>query len=232
LIDFTIANQYLEHKYKEPERRDFPLPDEDFVFKWVAWTKMREKDFPEEVWTLLSRDGTRVWLEVTLAGKIPIVYTEDRWTFERLVAVLSAESKERPLPASVNAFTLPCKHPMLKGHRVIVLFKACYSALSSESVGLGDEEWLEKSATIRLHHAGRTPRFLREETARGRDLLGVSEGGRGFERIGELSRKKLRDGPYTPQVRTHREAGDTWPFWSSSQRTQSSSEPDTYGLLS
>jgi hypothetical protein len=163
LIDLIMADEYLGHRYKEPEQKDFPLPDEGFVSQWDTWLTGGEKDFqkekgfPEEVRGLLSGTGTKVWLEGTPAGRIPVVYAEDRQTFERLTAVLSAEDEKMEdekegLPASVNAFTLPCKHPLFEGHRVIVLFKAGYSALSGESVGIGDGEWLEKSAAIRLHH--------------------------------------------------------------------------------
>jgi hypothetical protein len=41
---------------------------------------------------------------------------------------------------------------MFEGHRVICLAKSGYSAISGESVGMGEEEWVEKSAVIRLRH--------------------------------------------------------------------------------
>jgi hypothetical protein len=146
------ARQYLAHRYKAPERRDFPLPDEGFVSEWDAWLRGRNGGFPEEIRALLSGEGTQIWLEATLVGRIPVVYTEDRRTFERLTAILSAKDDSDPLPASVNAFAIPAGHPPFKGHRVICMAKAGYSALSGESAGMGDGEWLEKSAVIRLHH--------------------------------------------------------------------------------
>jgi hypothetical protein len=145
-----MADKYLEHKYPKPEPRDFPLPDENFIKVWDAWLK--GGGFPGEAGALL--ESARVWLEATPAGRVPVVYTEDRRTFERLTAILSEEDQtaENVFPASVKAFTILCAHPMFQGHRVILLAKAGYSALSGESVGRGDEEWMEKSATIRLHH--------------------------------------------------------------------------------
>jgi hypothetical protein len=152
LIDAVMAEEYLHYRYKAPEHNDFPLPDERFAFEWDAWIEGRNGGFPEEVRVLLSGADTKVWLEATPAGRIPVVYAEDRRTFERLTAVLSAHDEEAGRPASVNAFTVPCKHPMFMGHRVICLAKAGYSALSGENVGMEEAEWTEKSAALRLHH--------------------------------------------------------------------------------
>ncbi|MDR3354883.1 MAG: hypothetical protein LBO21_07580 [Synergistaceae bacterium] len=147
-----MADKYLDHKYERPKNCDFPLPDEVFTFKWVAWLEGRENDFPDDVSDLLSGERTRVWLEETPAGRIPVVYTEDRKAFEKLIAILSMEKDDQTLPPSVNAFTVPCKHPKFRGHRVIFMGRAGYSALSGESVGMGEDEWLEKSGKIRLRH--------------------------------------------------------------------------------
>ncbi|MDR1379574.1 MAG: hypothetical protein LBJ36_11080 [Synergistaceae bacterium] len=155
-MDALVANKYLDYRYSIPEKifkkENFPLPDEAFTSKWIAWLENRDSDFPDDVCALLSGPGVRVWLEATPAGGIPVVYAEDRRLFERLTAILSMEDEERTLPASVNAFTLPAKHPGFTGHRVICLAKAGYSALSGEDVGIENGEWLEKSATIRLRH--------------------------------------------------------------------------------
>ena len=152
-MDAFMAEKYWGHRYKAPEQQDFPLPDEGFISEWDAWIKGRDNNFPEEVRALLSEESARVWLEETPAGKIPVVYTKNRRTFERLTAILSGEDNSKP-PASVNAFTISAKHPLFKGHRVICLAQGGYSALSGESVGMADEAWVEKSAVIRLHHEG------------------------------------------------------------------------------
>jgi hypothetical protein len=160
LAGFTAAaavDEYLKHRYKAPERYDFPLPDETFVSVWDAWLGDRngafhEGAFPEDIRDLLSGEGVKVWLEATPAGRIPVVYAKDRRAFGRLIAILSADDEDETLPASVNAFTVPCSHPAFEGHRVICLTEAGYSALSGENVGMGDEEWMEKSAAIRLRH--------------------------------------------------------------------------------
>jgi hypothetical protein len=151
-VDAITAEAYLEYKYRTPEKTDFPLADEAFVSEWDAWLRGGDNNFPGEVRAPLSSPGTKVWIEKTAAGGIPVVYAEDRRIFERLTAILSMEEESASLPASVNAFTVPAKHPDFAGHRVICLTKAGYSALSGEDVGMADGEWVEKSATLRLHH--------------------------------------------------------------------------------
>jgi hypothetical protein len=154
--DILMADKYLDHRYPTPEKEIFPLPDEAFISKWTAWLEGRESGFPGDVRALISGPGVKVWLEATPAGKIPVVYAEDRRIFEKLTAILrmedEGEDKEKMLPVSVNAFTVPAKHPDFVGHRVICLAKAGYSALSGENVGMEEGEWMEKSATIRLYH--------------------------------------------------------------------------------
>ena len=149
-MDAVMAEKYLGHRYEAPKRQKFPLPDEVFTSEWAAWLEGRNNHFPEEAGALFSQ--AKVWLEETPAGRIPVVYTQDRRIFERVTAILSMEDEERTLPRSVNAFTIPAKHPVLAGHRVICLAEAGYSALSGKDVGADDEEWMEKSAVIRLHH--------------------------------------------------------------------------------
>jgi hypothetical protein len=146
------AEKYLAHRYEAPDMRDFPLPDEGFISEWDAWLNGRDGGFPGEVRALFSGKRVKVWLEATPAGRIPVVYAEDRPIFERLTAFLNAEDDPAPLPASVNAFTVPGKRPPFKGHRAICLARAGYSALSGENVGVDEDEWTEKSAAIRLHH--------------------------------------------------------------------------------
>ncbi|MDR1516308.1 MAG: hypothetical protein LBS45_11500 [Synergistaceae bacterium] len=149
-MDTIMADEYLARRYKAPAREDFPLPDEDFTSVWRGWIEGRGDAFPGDVRALLR--GAKVWLEDTPAGRIPVVSTEDRRTFERLTAIFSMEDEGRALLASVNALTVPAKHPMFAGHRVIFLAKGGYSALRAEDAGETEDEWVRKSAVIRLNH--------------------------------------------------------------------------------
>jgi hypothetical protein len=145
------ALQYLGHRYDVTETPKFPLKDDDFVKEWEEWLQGRSC-FPEAVEEILKSDKVRCWIEKTAAGGIPVVYASERILFERLCAILTMDTDTFSLPASVNAFTIPVKFSGMYGHRVILLNKAGYSALSGENAGMAEDEWTEKSAVIRLHH--------------------------------------------------------------------------------
>jgi hypothetical protein len=147
------AGQYLEHRYETTGNVSFPVPDEGFVSMWEKWFEGDfEGDFPENLKEALRADSVRRWIEATPAGRIPVIYSTERSGFERICAILGANESQSPLPASVNAFTMRPKNPAFAGHRVILLGRSGYSGLLGESVGVAEDEWLEKSMLIRLHH--------------------------------------------------------------------------------
>ncbi|MDR1874768.1 MAG: hypothetical protein LBQ90_07150 [Synergistaceae bacterium] len=151
-VDLVQAEHYLEHRYPELPLPELPLPDEEFTNRWEEWLGRSPGGSPlREVEELLSAGG-RIWLEKTPAGRIPVMHTSDRKCFERLVELLRQKENDPPLPGSVNAFTLISKHPALQGHRVILLHRAGYSSLSGSDFGIPEDEWLERSDVLRLHH--------------------------------------------------------------------------------
>jgi hypothetical protein len=145
------ALQYLEHCYKIPGNLIFPLPDEDFVDEWEKRFQGRS-DFPSAIAEILKTDKVSCWIEKTAAGRIPVVYVSERSSFERLYAIFTVKDGAFNLPLSVNAFTVPVKLPEMSGHRVILLNKSGYSALSGNDAGIPEDDWVEKSAVIRLRH--------------------------------------------------------------------------------
>jgi hypothetical protein len=151
--DSIAADRYLEHKYPAKAEITLPLPDEDFVRNWRVWLADSSLGaLPGAVRDIMSGGGARAWVEETPAGGIPVIYAKDRRVFERLTAFLSLEDDSRRLPPSVNAFTVPAKHPEFGGHRVICLAEAGYSAISGDDAGFPEDEWLKLSEKIRLHH--------------------------------------------------------------------------------
>ncbi|MDR2528282.1 MAG: hypothetical protein LBD04_04590 [Synergistaceae bacterium] len=147
----TNADKYLAHRY-EGELPDLPMPDEPFVREWEAWLNNPEgSDVPPTVKNTFFLSGDAdFWLERTFAGRVPVGYARSRDGFKRLVNALYPGAGE--IPASVNAFTIKSKRPELEGHRVMLLGRAGYSALPAGDVKIPEEEWLEKSMTIRLNH--------------------------------------------------------------------------------
>ena len=144
------AREYLTHRYKLDALANLPLADEPFVREWGNWLA-NPKDSPSGVKDVLFDEATVTWLESTPVGKIPVIHTSSRESFERAVKTLYPGSATG-IPANVNAFTLKTKLPSLDGHRIIILNRSGYSALSGKELGMEEEEWLEKSMTLRLNH--------------------------------------------------------------------------------
>ena len=154
MLDFLkgfSACEYLAHRYELGELPSLPLADEPFVREWENWLE-NSKERPSGVKEVLSGKATDSWVEKTFAGRIPVIYTRSRAGFERAVHLLYPGGFAAGIPASVNAFTIEAKPPAIRGHRVILLNRSGYSALSGKELGMKEEEWLEKSMTLRLNH--------------------------------------------------------------------------------
>jgi hypothetical protein len=151
-LDSMAAEQYLAHHYEANSSAAF-LSDEFFVEDWEAWlSNPNESPIPDEAKIILSGGSVHAWIESTPAGRLPVIYTVRREDFVRLSAMLYHGEPQTPPPASVNAFTITSKLPEIKGHRFILLHKAGYSSISGCEIGISEEEWLEKSMKLRLHH--------------------------------------------------------------------------------
>ena len=154
LTDFSeglTAREYLAHRYEASELPSLPLADEGFVREWEIWLASKRAAVPD-VDDIFSDEAVASWLQETPAGRIPVLYASSRTSFERAMNVLYPGVFSTGIQASVNAFTVQTRHPALCGHRVILLNKAGYSSLSGKEVGMSEEEWHEKSLTIRLNH--------------------------------------------------------------------------------
>ncbi|MDR2780092.1 MAG: hypothetical protein LBB28_03100 [Synergistaceae bacterium] len=143
------ANEYLEHKYEISKYPALSLPDEDAAVKWDIWLA-RPDTAPLTIRDILS-DG-EAWLENTPAGRIPVIYTTSRENFLRTLQLLNPGASVRDVPGSVNAFTINSRSEDALGHRVILLNEAGYSGVSGKEMGMTEDEWIEKSMTLRLHH--------------------------------------------------------------------------------
>ena len=150
-MDYTPSREYLAHRYELDALPDFPLADEPFVHEWKIWLD-NPNESPSDVKDILSDNATASWLEKTFAGKIPVIYTKSRTSFERVHSVLYPGGFEAGIPMSVNAFTIKTKHQALPGHRIILLNHSGYSALSGKELRMEEEMWLEQSMTLRLYH--------------------------------------------------------------------------------
>ncbi|MDR1515765.1 MAG: hypothetical protein LBS45_08720 [Synergistaceae bacterium] len=143
------ANEYLEQKYEISECPVLPLSDEDAAAQWDVWLA-RPDAAPLTIQGILS--GCEAWLEGTPAGRIPVIYTTSRENFLRALRFLNPGASTLDVPDSVNAFTINSRSEEAPGHRVILLNEAGYGGVSWKETGMTEDEWIEKSMTLRLRH--------------------------------------------------------------------------------
>ena len=146
------VEEYLEHCYEVQQiLPNLPLADEKFLVKWRETQDDAIKFLSELYGMELKLRGTiKISFTQTLAGKLPVIDTENHDDFTILAAWLMNREK-KPLPETVNAFTIPAQ---IHGerHRIILLNRAPYSNVPAEKLSLTAEEWLKKSHALRLRH--------------------------------------------------------------------------------
>lgn len=148
------AEEYLSHCYQIPATLPhLPLDDEEFLGKW---REAQGNDAIKFLSRLYGKDldtsgNIKISFVQTLAGKLPVVDTENHDDFTELASWLMNRADKKDLPATINAFTLSTK---INGepHRIILLNRAPYSNVSAEKLSLAADEWLIKSHKFRLRH--------------------------------------------------------------------------------
>lgn len=101
----------------------------------------------------------------TPAGIIDILMLDNRLDFEKCVCALANRCEPKIIPETIGAFMISGLinwEKVRKYHgeqvmgdyydRIILLSSGWYSGLAPEAVGLSNEDWLEKSVTIRMYH--------------------------------------------------------------------------------
>ena len=146
------VEEYFAHCYEVPQiLPNLPLADEKFLVKWRE-TQDDAINFLSELYGReLNLHGTiKISFAQTLAGKLPVIDTENHDDFTILAAWLMNREK-KVLPETVNAFTIPAK---INGepHRIILLNRAPYSNVPAEKLSLTEQDWLKKSHALRLKH--------------------------------------------------------------------------------
>lgn len=108
----------------------------------------------------------------SLAGKIPVIIANNRFDFKAIVRSLTYRNEPKPMPDSMGAAMIqglnnwnrlrealrsaPQKavlaNKALYQDRMIVLSRIPYSNVSAKAMNLPEEDWLDKSLSIRLEH--------------------------------------------------------------------------------
>ncbi|MBQ3452376.1 MAG: hypothetical protein IJG32_08935, partial [Selenomonadaceae bacterium] len=146
------VEEYFAHCYEVPQiLPNLPLADEKFLVKWRE-TQDDAINFLSELYgrELNLRGTIKISFAQTLAGKLPVIDTENHDDFTILAAWLVNREK-KILPETVNAFTIPAQ---INGeqHRIILLNRAPYSNIPAEKLSLTAQDWLKKSHALRLRH--------------------------------------------------------------------------------
>ena len=154
------TDEYLAHCYAMPETQPvLPLADEAFV---AAWKEAKGKAAQELLADIVNRavdtvslkneKAFRVFFADTLGGRLPVIVTGDREDFLRMEAALNGRKEVDDIPDTVNAFAMQVRADKTAGCRLLLLGQAPYSNVPAQSLGLGEEEWLERSHYLRLAH--------------------------------------------------------------------------------
>lgn len=128
-----------------------PPVDEPFVRLWKECVQAKYPLFP--TLNLKEYPRIKVFLHDTGAGKLPVIFADQRGDFERIFCDVFYQGQQKALPPSMGAVMMKGLRDMLGiNHRIILISNGYYSNISSEHMGLNGESWKEKSAVIRLHH--------------------------------------------------------------------------------
>jgi len=155
--NFITAEEYLKHFYEVPQLPKLPLTDEEFISHWQEVEKNAAIDFLQNLYGIdfnfdwRNVDAIKISFIQTHAGKLPSIYMENHDDFTALSSFIGGRTEIKPLPVTVNAFTISVKISGVR-HKIILLNRAPYSNVAAEKLNLSDEDWLEKSQKIRLRH--------------------------------------------------------------------------------
>ena len=155
--NFITAEEYFKHFYAVPQLPKLPLADEEFISHWQETEKNAAIDFLQNLYGIdfnfnwRNVDAIKISFIKTHAGKLPSIYMENHDDFTALSSFISGRNEIKPLPVTVNAFTISVKISGVR-HKIILLNRAPYSNVAADKLNLTADDWLEKSQTIRLRH--------------------------------------------------------------------------------
>ena len=159
-VEDQSAAGYLKRRYEIPkEMPNLPMEDESFTAAWEETAGQSVLDFLSDRFGLPAADfswqnigALKISFADTLGGKLPVVATESHSDFRAMEALLNGRKALQELPPTVNAFTMQTRAKPIFRHRVLLLNRAPYSNIPAETMGLGKEDWLERSHRLRMRH--------------------------------------------------------------------------------
>lgn len=159
-VQFLTAEEYFEHKYVVPGTTPvLPLADEGYLAAWREGDGKQILPFlkdhfnlPAGLFDWQQPEGIYLTFKPSLAGHVPVIQTTAHEDFCCLAALLNGRDRPIPYGVTINACMMQARHPHIYRHRILLMNKAPYSNVSADRLGLGEDEWLEKSCLLRLRH--------------------------------------------------------------------------------
>ena len=136
-LDEYLKNHFIGF---ETGVKDVAIPQQDF-------DELKDLVLGGTLVDYAEPQGVSVEWYQSCAGRIPIVTLSNVQDFENLVTNLVYKGKRPENLSSVGASFVSGKT-----RRFIILSKKPYSNVSAATMGLGEEEWKEKSMIIRREH--------------------------------------------------------------------------------
>ena len=159
-MPFISAQEYLSYRYdvlNEPAL--LPLPDEPFTALWKEAAGEDALQFlsdtfklPVDRFPLLQPDAIKIYFASTSGGRIPVISTGCHDDLCSMEALVNGHPDIEELPLTVNALTIDAKATGIQHHRVILLGNAPYSNIPASALGLDEDDWLCRSAALRMAH--------------------------------------------------------------------------------
>lgn len=150
-----IFFSYVKNRFEDcAEIQD---EDTDNIFNWEKIIEISSSDGVEMALNgllcynypvkLLFPDKIKIEIYDSFAGRIPVIYVQDRSDFEQLVTNIAYKGVRPENIGSVGAFFIYGKI-----NRFIILSSKSYSNVSAEELGLDECEWGERSMLLRREH--------------------------------------------------------------------------------
>jgi len=166
---FPTLKKYLV-QFQFPIQKDISQSEtyKDVTLKGISTTNM-----PLATGLVLREpDKLKLFLHTSLAGKTPVIIANNRFDFQTIVQSLTCRNEPKAMPDSMGAAMIQglnnwhrlrdaiqyasqksvLANKVLYQDRIIVLSRIPYSNIAATAMNLPEDDWLDKSLSIRLEH--------------------------------------------------------------------------------
>jgi hypothetical protein len=148
-------DEYIRNRYEDCVEQ--PDPDMSFLEKWEgiisyadeagAETALNDLVCPRHPVSLEHPEKLKIEIYDSFAGKLPVIYVPDAPDFEQLVTNVAHKGVRPDNLSETGAIFLSGKTT-----RFMILSSKPYSNVPAAELGVGEEDWQEKSLMLRRGH--------------------------------------------------------------------------------